>query len=326
MVLTLSALVLAAFSSAHAASVTVREVASFPVGTWLENLAVRANGQLLVTYLDVPELWSLDPLTGHSVRLAQFPGVTSALGITEVAHDVFAVATGNYSLATGATPGTSAVWSVDLRATAWNSNATVTKIADVPQAGVLNGIVPSPDGRGILAADSVVGAVYRVDFDTGKSSTVLSGTAYEFPANAVLRSGVNGVHISSSSSSPTLYFTNTGAGTFARVAIHQDGTAAGDVEVVKDGLELPDDFALDPSDGSAVVTLNQVRSLITISADGERVQVAGGSNSTDFATPTAVQFGRTLSDQTTVYVTTGGVRDATGSALTSAKVLAITLN
>ncbi|KZW03545.1 hypothetical protein EXIGLDRAFT_721758 [Exidia glandulosa HHB12029] len=322
MVVTLSALLLAALSSAHAASITVREVASFPVGTWLENLAVRANGQLLVTHLDVPELWSVDPLTGHSVRLAQFPGVTSAFGIAEVAHNVFAVATGNYSTATGATPGTSAVWSVDLR----HLNANVTKVADVPQAGILNGIVPSPDGRGILAADSVVGAVYRVDLHTGKSSTVLSGTAYEAPANAVLPLGVNGVHIFSRSSSPTLYFTNTGAGTFARVAIHQNGTAAGDVEVVKDGLELPDDFALAPSDGSAVVTLNQVRSLITISVHGERVQVAGGSNSTDFATPTAVQFGRTLFDRTTVYVTTGGVRDATGSALTSAKVLAVTLN
>lgn len=293
----------------------VREVASFPLGAWLENIAVRHNGRLLVTRLDVPEVWSVDAASGREKLVARFPAATSALGITEVEHDVFAVAIGNFSIATSSpTPGTYSIWCLDAR------TAKTHKVADVPQAAFIDGLTTLSDSS-VLAADSALGVVYRVDLRTGKSPVVLSGTPYEAPPAPAIPLGVNGIRTHDSS----LYFTNAGAGTFARVAIHKNGTAAGEVETIAQNLEFPDDFAFSPSGKVSYLAVNQVRSVVAISlADGNRTQIAGGSNSTEFATPTAVQFGRTVHDRKTLYVTTGGERDATGAAVTSGKVIAVT--
>lgn len=313
----LTVLTLASTALTSPAAARVREVASFPVGAWLENLAVRACGELLVTRVEVAEVWSVSPVSGRKNLVARFPDTTSATGITEIEHDLFAVNTGNYSAQSGFTPGSYAVWTVDLR----GKVPKIRKIAAVPSAGMLNGLVALPGARVVLAADSVNGAVYKIDLRSGNATIALAGDAFAAPPPPAYPLGVNGVHLKASS----LYFTNTGAGTYSRIAIHPDGTAAGPVETLRDDLELPDDFALSPN-GLAYTTVNQIRSIVAIDTKGARVQIAGGANSIQFATPTAAQFGRTVSDRTTVYVTTGGVRDEAGTAVTSGKVLALTLH
>lgn len=311
--LAVSVLIIAvlAMPSTVAAAVHVVEVTSFPVGAWLENFAVRPNGQLLVTRLDVPEVWSVDPFTGRQQLEARFPGATSTLGITEVEHDVFAVATGNFTTATASTtPGTYSIWCLDAR------TAKARKAADVPQAAFIDGLATLSE-ESVLAADSFLGVVYRVDLRTGTSSAALSGTAYEPPPPPANPLGVNGIRIPGSSS---LFFTNTGAGTFARVRIHKNGTAASAVETIAQDLELPDDFAFSTSGDVSYLAINQLRSIVTVSlANGATTQVAGGSNSTDFGTPTAVQFGRTVYDRKTLYVTTGGVPESANG-----KIFAVT--
>ena len=85
--------------------VVLRNVTQFPNGTWLENLAVRSNGQLLVTVFSAPELYQVDPNGGKQPQLIhQFPGVLGLAGIAEVEKDVFAVAGGNLSLKTLTSP------------------------------------------------------------------------------------------------------------------------------------------------------------------------------------------------------------------------------
>jgi hypothetical protein len=83
----------------------LRNVTQFPNGTWVENLAVRSNGQLLVTLASAPELYLVDPIGGKQPLLVhQFPSVVGLTGIAEVEKDVFAVVGGNLSLTTFTSP------------------------------------------------------------------------------------------------------------------------------------------------------------------------------------------------------------------------------
>lgn len=68
----------------------IRLIHEFPLGSWVENMAVRANGQLLVTMLTVPDLYLIDPTTNEMALVASFPEVIGLAAITEVQPDVFA--------------------------------------------------------------------------------------------------------------------------------------------------------------------------------------------------------------------------------------------
>jgi hypothetical protein len=58
---------------------------------WVENLAVRSNGKILATLINVAQVWQIDP-TAHSAELVhEFESADSILGIAEYDSDVFAV-------------------------------------------------------------------------------------------------------------------------------------------------------------------------------------------------------------------------------------------
>ena len=97
---TLAALAHNTAAYASTTSVTTRNIAVFPNGTWVENINILSNGQPLVTLVNVPELYQVDPRRILEPRLVQWlPGVEALLGIAEVTPDVFAVIAGNFSLA-----------------------------------------------------------------------------------------------------------------------------------------------------------------------------------------------------------------------------------
>jgi hypothetical protein len=85
---------------------TLTDVWRFPKGTWAENMAVRSNGQLLVTFITPPDLYLVDPVAPNPQLIHRFPQAASLLGIAEVEKDVFAVVAGNFSVKTlASTPG-----------------------------------------------------------------------------------------------------------------------------------------------------------------------------------------------------------------------------
>src|SRR5215472_156229 len=97
-------------STAPAARLTT--VAEFPVGTFLEDLAVRSDGSMLVTDLHKKQLWyvpaptgdgTVQPLLLHTFDQAPFD-------ITETERDVFYVDAANYT-----TTHDSYLYRVDLR-------------------------------------------------------------------------------------------------------------------------------------------------------------------------------------------------------------------
>lgn len=80
---------------------TLRTVYQFPNPTWVENLAVRSNGHLLLTLLSTPDLYQLDPNSGSTAGaklVYHFPEYTGLCGIVEIENDVFAVVAGNLTL------------------------------------------------------------------------------------------------------------------------------------------------------------------------------------------------------------------------------------
>ncbi|KAF7975421.1 hypothetical protein HWV62_9537 [Athelia sp. TMB] len=287
-------------------AISLETVGLFPNGTWLENAAVRSNGQLLVTLLSSPQVYQVDPFISQQPQLVQtIPDAEGLLGIGEVEEDVFAVVAGNLSLATVvSTVGSYSIWKVDVHD---SQNPTSSKVVDIPAAQFLNGLAVLDTNGSVLVSDSGAGVVYRVDTNTGEYQIVLEDPLMK-PAAGGVQLGINGIQIQNG----YLYFTSSTQGLFARVAIHPNGTAAGSIEVVASLGGFGDDFALDRA-GDAYIGTNPDDTLIKVTPAGEVTLIAGSINSTALAGATSTHFGRTAADESILYVTTSGrFTDAAG--------------
>lgn len=280
----------------------------FPNETWIENIAVRSNGQLLVTLITTPELYQVDPFSKTTPQLIhRFPDATSVLGITEIEPDVFGVVVGNWSTETfESTNGSYSVWRVDLRPsrcakkTVTTSNAIVSKITSIPEAYFLNGLeLLSPSSPFLLIADSGMGVVWRLNHITGEYGVVLDDALMKPVADEVVL-GINALHTRNG----FLYFTNTFQRLFARVPISPCGTATGPYEVVAYN-GLGDDFTFDKH-GNAFVAQDAGNALQLVTPGGTVTVLAGNVNSTILVGDTSAAFGRTEWDRDTLYVVTNG--------------------
>ena len=306
----------------------VRTVYEFPNGTWVENIAVRPNGQLLVTLLQpTPDLYLIDPFkTEASILIHRFPNALGALGITETDPDVFAVNTGNFT--TEIVPGSFSVWKVDMRTfdASTGSPATVAKITDIPEAQLLNGATLLNQDLGIvLLAESIGGFVWGLNTRTGQYAKVL-----EDPLTKTIAGpqpvGINGLHVRDD----FVYFTNSAQTLLAHVPVHvANGTAAGSYEVVaRFNTSFVDDFALGARNIAFVAT-NFDNTIVEVRTAGKNAGtskiVEGNVGSTAFAGTTAAAFGRTLFDRRVLYITTTGGLGApvNGSIVEGGKVLAV---
>jgi hypothetical protein len=94
-----------------------RTIYQYPSPTWIENVAVRSNGQLLLSFVTTPELHLLDPSTSPptSTLVHRFSEVLALTGIIEVSPDKFYIAGGNFNLSTFDTAaGSYVVFELDL--------------------------------------------------------------------------------------------------------------------------------------------------------------------------------------------------------------------
>ena len=303
------------------------EIYQFPnVGTWAENLAVRANGQLIITRLDQPIIQQVDPLTpgNEPVTIYTFPATLGALGITEYAPDIFAVITGNYSITTGTNPpGAFAVWKVDMRSYHGPGTATVTKITDLSTALLPNGAATLDLIEGtILLADSQAGTVIRVDTSKGTNTVVQKDATMAYNPAAGPPIGINGLRVRDG----YLYFTNTAQNIFVRVPINLDGTAKGAYEtLVTNTVGAFDDFAVDIF-GEFFNCQGNGNTLAKITVKGNvgtEQEVAGNATSEAIAGNTSARFGRTVFDLTTLYVTTNGGLEEGSPFAEGAKIVAV---
>ncbi|EHK20908.1 uncharacterized protein TRIVIDRAFT_136558, partial [Trichoderma virens Gv29-8] len=299
---------------------SVRTVFEFPKQSYIENLAVRSNGQILISDLSSSQLFLFDPSASWPSQPVVVHDFTESLGLAGIAEyqpDVFAVISGNTSFTSNIpSAGTWNVWSVDLRGVGISSShgklgltspPVVKNIAHVEPAQFLNGIsLLSQKDQTLLIGDVNGGVIWSLEIETGHYEVVINNTYTQlYPSPPFSASGVDGVHVRSDS----VYFTNFGNGTFNKMPINSDGSPAGPVTTIahtKGPLDQYDDFTFD-CDGNAYVVTGGGNTIEMISADGKRqVIIAGNLNSTAIAEPTSCAFGRGPHDKNVLYVVTAG--------------------
>ena len=286
----------------HAKLVTV---ATFPEQFFLENIAVRGDGSILVTVLNRKELWYIpapdadlrvEPMLLHSF---DYP----ATGIVETDPDVFYVCT--FGIAT--------LERIDMRHWTPAVPVAATRVLTFDRSGaVLNGcclIAP----RIILIADSVAGLIWRVDLsDDGFAATARVWLQHESmafdPDNPLNpQPGINGVRFASRTN--YLYYTSTTRKLFMRVAVDPlNHEPAGDPEFVAGGT-MADDFCVDEDTGVAYVTTHRENTIdrIPLRPGASRVVVAGEPFTEQLIGPSSAAWARGATDYGRVaYVTTDG--------------------
>jgi sugar lactone lactonase YvrE len=313
-------------------------VHKFHQGTWLENIAVRSNGSLLVT--DVVTSASLyqisDPTTANpSVSLIHNfnDSVNGILGIAETKPDVFTILGGNFTGFGRQINGTFSAWEVDLTNNKHhhgrnNENygpPAIRLITAIKPAAFPNGVEAIPRNRTtVLIADSALGLVWRLDTLTGKYSVALQTPEMAVVPGAPLALGINGIRIHNDS----LYWTNSFRLAVYRLRIDGNGAQARGSKVEKvveitEALFL-DDFAID-GDGTVWVTDGPGNRVFAVPPSGNYEVVEGAMTEMSVAGCTAAAFGRSKKDGKTLYVTTSGGQavPVNGTVTEGGKVVAI---
>lgn len=298
-------------NASRAASISrtprTREVFHFSNATFIETIAVRPNGHLLLDTFDNGRMYTIDPSAQHAIPhlVAEFPGVSGLTGIVEVAPDVFAVSGGRLNPATYRMEKGSArifLISFGCGSSPGKDSPTVAIVADVPDTELLNGMTSLPKyPHVILSADSVEGLIYRIDTSTGVVDIAFRDEKLGFPSNTTLVPlGVNGIKVHDD----YLYFSNSAQQLFGRIKITPEGDRAGEVEeiaTVPNTTGAYDDFAV-AKDGTAYVTLHPF-TVVKITPDGKQTAIAEDTDSTVFYDPTSAALSR---DGRKLYVVSGG--------------------
>jgi hypothetical protein len=266
----------------------VSQLHSFPKGYFIENIAVRSNGNLLLSRFGKAEFLELNPFASPPTPkvIQAFSGATGCMGIAEYTPDNFALIVQSRQ---GAKTN-SAIYTIDMKST----SPKATKVAD-NIFGFLNGLAP-------ISADTVVstdqngGDIYRINLKTGVATVISKPGA-----------GANGLRVKGK----YMYYANMYTGVFGRIPFDQaTGAATGQSESVANVNKGADDFALSPFSDEAYVVNQYQGGVFRVNLNGTGMAnadlVAGGPKSGAIASPTSAQFGRTSKDGRTLYVTTGG--------------------
>ena len=295
-------------------AVALTPVAYFPEKYFLENLAVRADGSVLITAVLQKELWCVpNPELGAEVPpvlLHTFEHPVT--GIVEVDPDVFIV-----SMTEGYTSHESHLARIDL--TAWTPGDPVT--AEIiftfdDRVRALNGSCLLGPGV-MLAADCFAGFIWRIDLGPGaRSATARIWLAHDTmaydPDSEVPpppQPGVNGVHYGPKTG--YLYYTSTAQKVFMRVAVHPATLdPAGGAEFVA-AIDNADDFCIDEAAGFAYVTRHRANTFDRVPLQPRHGSVvrhlAGDPYNDALVGPSSAAWSRGPGDHGRVaYLTTDG--------------------
>ncbi|KAI1422123.1 hypothetical protein F5Y12DRAFT_717751 [Xylaria sp. FL1777] len=304
---------------------TIFQLDDSPPKSWFENIALRRNGDLLVTMLSPnASIYSIqEPLSGSpKASIINIANATGLLGITETAPDVFAVAGGLFGTGIAVpVPGSMGIWEVDFR----GPEPTTRLVTKIAEAGILNGVasVPSCPSSAILVADNELSLIWRVDLKTGEYETAAEVPEMKGLSNATVPLGVNGVK----TRGEYLYFSNSNLASIFRLPIDKRGVAAKDAKaerVAKLDTGFVDDFVID-EEGKYWGATNSGNTVVVAKRGSGSIVVAGKSTELTVAGDTALGLGRTEADKNIVYVVTGGTvtSPVNGTVSESAKVVAI---
>jgi sugar lactone lactonase YvrE len=293
-----------------AAPAKIITIAGFPEHFFLENLAVRADGSILVTVLNHKQLWYV-PARNGGQPVTPIPVHTFdhfAMGIVETDPDIFYVSTVNQAT----------LERFDMRG--WVPGAPVkpTRVLTFEQPAGLNGsCLLAP--RVILLADSLAGLIWRVDLAddglTAASVWLQHHTMAPNPDNGFTspigpQPGINGIRFAARTN--LAYYTSTAQKLFMRVVVDPaTHTPVGEPEVVASDI-MADDFCLDENAGVAYLTTHTANTIVRVpinaGADGATTSVvAGDPFNEQLVGPSSAAWARGPADYGRIaYVTTDG--------------------
>lgn len=203
-------------------------------GTWIENVAARANGNLLFTVLQpTPQLYLLSAVQSNNPQvtlLFEFPDMTGVLGITEASPDIFIIAGGKFTGTANPVFGTFSLWRVSLANASSpckiecdddSERPSFTKLLDLPDHVYPNGLTSVPDKTGVIFVADSMGSLLRVDVTSSKIDTVAAVPEMAPVQGWPFLMGINGIKIRDG----YVYWSNSFAATMYRMAIDEDGYA-----------------------------------------------------------------------------------------------------
>jgi hypothetical protein len=296
-------------------SVIITRVAAFPEGYFLENLAARRDGSVLISAVLQKELWyvpaaepgtQVQPLLAHT-----FDHLIT--GIAEIEPDVFIV-----SVSDGYTTHESHLARIDL--TGWTPGEPLAPEIifsfDDDRVRALNGSCLVAPGV-MLLADCFAGLIWRVDLTDGARSvdvrvwlahdTMAPDPDSELPPPP--QPGVNGVRYGSDTG--YLYYTSTAQKVFMRVPVDSATLDPGGAPEFVAAIDNADDFCLDEHAGFAYVTRHRANTIDRVPLEprhGSEVRhIAGDPFDRGLVGPSSAVWGRAPGDPGRVaYVTIDG--------------------
>jgi sugar lactone lactonase YvrE len=161
------------------------------------------------------------------------------------------------------------------------SSPTVTKVVDLPEAKALGAstLFTSRESWYLLISDSPEGIIWRLDLKSGEYNPALSDDSMS-PAPNGPAMGVNGIKIFDR----YLYYASVTRKELRRVKLDGAANAIGPYELVMEDIGVDN---LDISvQGDIYLAVNTENLIMSITAEGKLVQVAGGKDSTALAGPT----------------------------------------
>jgi truncated hemoglobin YjbI len=272
-------------------------VASWPVGTFVENVVALHDGCLVVSLHSQRELHRIDR-NRRCTLFATLPAPPTGLALL-----------GESLFVNIGEPGR-AGWRVQCV----DPDGALGASFEVPGALFLNGSTPFR-GSHILVADSILGHVLEIDPHQSSSRLWLAHTHLTKTSDNPMMPGANGIKVFRDH----VYVTSTERALVLRVPVNPDGTP-GRADVLAEQF-VADDLALDV-DGNLYLTTHANNTLERLSPTGERTVLAGPEDGLHGAT--AVAFGRTAQDLHTVYVTTtGGIVAPVDGRVREAKLVSV---
>jgi hypothetical protein len=256
-------------------------VATWPVGTFLENIAALPGGDFVLSVHSERQLLRCTSRGEHRA-LATLPLPT--MGLVVDGERVFVVAG-----EPGTAPGV--LFEVGL-------DGSVQERLTLPDTVFLNGFTPGHAGRA-YAVDSVRGEVIALDLERFTARVALADERLAKCSELPMVPGANGLKADDTS----LWITNTDRATVLRADLGGDGSV-GPLRVVAEHLR-GDDLALDV-DGAAYITTHIENALVRLAPDGARHVLAGPEQG--MAGCTSCAFGTAPDERASLFVlTTGGV-------------------
>ncbi|KFH45582.1 hypothetical protein ACRE_036200 [Hapsidospora chrysogenum ATCC 11550] len=303
----LAGLLGAAGATAVPPSPVAKQLYQFPNLTFIENIAVRFNGHLLLNTFDQGRMYTIDPYADNPEPyvVAELSGSGQPViltGIVEVAPDVFVVSGGdggdNYDFLNG----TAKIAKIDLN-NCDDEAPTFTDVASIPSARILNGMVGLPlKPHVVLSVDSINGNLFRIDTSTGAVDIAWHNEKIGPGPNAdIVPLGANGLNIHRG----YLYFTNSAQQFYGRIKINPRGDPVGDFEELyhfpANEAHVFDDF--DMTHRGVSYVCSQRDSFVKITRDGKLRTIIDADSDVKLYSPTSVALSK---DQKVAFIVTGG--------------------